>query len=60
MAPHEQDQSRPATTSPLPMASSSGVWEPVNGSIPGGPAGPGDELVTVKDPAQAGGLVMNW
>jgi hypothetical protein len=42
------------------MASSRGVWEPVNGSIPGAPAGPGDELVTVKDPAQAGGLVMNW
>lgn len=42
------------------MASSTGVWEPVNGSAPGGPAGPGGELVTVKVAAQPGGLVVNW
>ena len=34
------------------------MWEPVNGRTPGGPAASGEELVTVKEPAQADGLVV--
>lgn len=59
-ARQEQDQPCSCHSNPLPMASSSGVWEPLNGSAPRGPAGPGGELVTVKVAAHPGGLVVNW
>ena len=50
------------------MASSSGVWEPVKGRVPGMSAGPGvgvsagpdAVLVTVKVALQIGGRVVNW
>jgi hypothetical protein len=50
----------PAASSPLPMASSNGVWEPVNGRVPGVSGELGAVLVTVKVALQMGGLVVNW
>lgn len=50
----------PAATSPLPMASSNGVWEPVNGRVPGVSGASGAVLVTVKVAVQIGGLVVKW
>jgi hypothetical protein len=42
------------------MASSTGVWEPVKGRVPGVSGESAALLVTVKVAVQIGGLVLNW
>jgi hypothetical protein len=57
---HQQDQPRPGHKEPAADGKQHRGVGTVNGSAPGGPAGPGGELVTVKVAAQPGGLVVNW